>query len=72
MRRQRTENDLQLALRYIEEGELRSSRQRELIGRLKKFGRSTDQAEAVLKGFEGSLLQLRNHLDVMQELMKPR
>ena len=71
MKRHRTENDHQLALRYIGEGELRIARQRELIARLKKNGRFTDQAEAVLKGFEGSLLQLRNHLEIMQVLMEP-
>jgi len=50
---------------------MRIARQKELIGRLKRNGRPTDQAEAVLKGFEGSLLQLRNHLEIMQVLTEP-
>jgi len=71
MRQHRKENDLRLGLRFIEEGEIRVLQQRQLIARLKKKGQSTDQAEAALKGFERSLLQLRNHLEIMQELMKP-
>ena len=71
MKRRRAQNELPPAARYIAEGEMRIAQQKELIGRLKKNGRPTDQAEAVLKGFEGSLLQLRNHLQVMQELMRP-
>jgi hypothetical protein len=58
MRRRRTESELPSAARYIAEGEMRIARQKELIARLKKNGRPTDRAEAVLKGFEGLLLQL--------------
>lgn len=71
MKRRRAQNELPPAARYIAEGEMRIAQQKELIGRLKKNGRSTEQAEAVLKDFEGSLLQLRNHLEIMQVLTEP-
>jgi hypothetical protein len=67
----RASDKLTLAARYVAEGELRISRQKELIARLNKNGRPTDRAETVLRGYEGSLLQLLNHLEIMQELTKP-
>jgi hypothetical protein len=33
--------------------------------------RPTQEAEAVLKEFESSLMQLRNHSEIMQNLMTP-
>ncbi len=71
MRQHRGENDLHLGQRFIAESELRIVRQRQMIERMRRRGQPTEQAEAVLKGFEASLLQLRNHVEVMQELMKP-
>jgi hypothetical protein len=53
------------------EAEARVSRQEQLIVQLKKKGEPTGQAEGALKEYEGSLLQLRNHLVIMQVLMKP-
>jgi hypothetical protein len=64
----RAQSELPLAARYVAEGEMRISQQKELIARLKKAGRPTDRAESVLRGYEGSLLQLLNHLELMQEL----
>jgi hypothetical protein len=69
MRRPRGENDFNLSLRYITEAEARVSRQEQLIAQLKKNGKPTDQAEGALREYEGSLLQLRNHLVIMQVLM---
>jgi hypothetical protein len=71
MRQHRSENDLHLGQRFIVESELRIVRQRQMIERMRRKGQPTEQAEAVLKGFEASLLQLRNHVEVMQELMRP-
>jgi hypothetical protein len=71
MRRRRQENDFNLSLHYITEAEARVSRQEQLIVQLKKNGKPTGQAEGALKEYEGSLLQLRNHLVIMQVLMKP-
>jgi hypothetical protein len=71
MRQHRSENDLHLGQRFIAESEQRILRQRQMVERMRRKGQPTEQAEAVLKGFEASLLQLRNHVDVMQELMKP-
>ena len=71
MRQHRSENDLHLGQRFIAESELRIVRQRQMVERMRRKGQPTEQAEAVLKGFEASLLQLRNHVEVMQELMRP-
>ena len=71
MRQHRSENDLHLGQRFIVESELRIVRQRQMIERMRRKGQPTEQAEAALKGFEASLLQLRNHVDVMDELMRP-
>ena len=71
MRQHRSENDLHLGQRFIAESEQRILGQKQTIKRMRRKGQPTEQAEAVLKGFEASLLQLRNHVDVMQELMRP-
>lgn len=64
-------NDFHLSQQYLAESELRVIRQQQLIGKLKRQGRATDQAEKLLKDFEKTLLSLRNHLHIMEELMKP-
>jgi hypothetical protein len=65
----RAEQPLEMALRHISECEARLEQQKQLIARLKKQGRSTAQAEDVLKVFEETLLQLQNHLEIMRQLM---
>jgi hypothetical protein len=45
----RAPDKLTVAARYVAEGELRISRQKELIARLNKNGRPTDRAETVLR-----------------------
>jgi hypothetical protein len=58
-------------LRFIADAEQRIKQQKQMIAQLRRKGQSTAHAEAVLLSYEQSLLQLRNHWDVMQELMKP-
>ena len=71
MKYRRQFNDLQSGLRFISDAEQRIQQQKQIIAQLKRKGQSTSQAEALLLAYERSLLQLRNHWDVMQELMKP-
>jgi hypothetical protein len=71
MKHPRQPNSQDLGLYFIAEVEQRIKKQKQIIARLKRKGQPTAEAEAVLLGFERSLLQLRNHWDVMQELMKP-
>ena len=59
MRQHRSENDLHLGQRFIAESEQRILGQKQTIKRMRRKGQPTEQAEAVLKGFEASLLQLR-------------
>jgi hypothetical protein len=65
-------NRLALALRHVEEGQTRVVLQQQLIARLEIEGQPTKQAEEILSTFETTLLGLRNHLEIMRELMKPR
>lgn len=71
MKQHRHENEFYLGQSFIAESENRISRQKQLIENLKRKRKPTETAEAVLKQFEASLLQLRNHMEVMRELMKP-
>jgi hypothetical protein len=59
------------AAAFLADAEQRVKQQKQTIARLKRKGQPTAEAEEVLLGFERSLLQLRNHWDVMQELMRP-
>jgi hypothetical protein len=61
----------ELALGFVKASETRVLQQKQLIARMKRNGRSTKQAEEVLRDFEAALLTIRNHLEVMQELMRP-
>ena len=63
--------DLYLAQQYLTESELRVARQEQLITTLKNQGRSTDEAKRILENFELTVVQLRNHLQVMQALVEP-
>jgi hypothetical protein len=60
-----------MSLRFVEDWEQRVERQKQLIAELRKTGRPTGPAEAVLKREEQSLATLRNHSEIMQELMTP-
>jgi|SRR5687767_3196383 hypothetical protein len=58
-----------LSLRFIADWEQRVSRQMLLIARLKMKGRPTKDAETILTGYQAALMQLRNHAQVMREMM---
>jgi cell division protein FtsB len=64
-------NQFHLSQRYLSESELRVIRQEQAIEKLKRQGRSTEQAEKVLEEFKKTLHSLRNHLQIMEELMRP-
>ena len=70
MGRHQNKNDRQLALGFVKDSEARVLQQKQLIARLKHEHESTEYAEAVLSEFEANLQSLRNHLELMQELMK--
>jgi hypothetical protein len=72
MRKFPHENKLHLAMQYLAEGESRVLRQQRLIALLKSRHSSTERAEDILKGFQQTLQKLRNHIDIMRELMPPR
>jgi hypothetical protein len=64
--------NLPLSLRFIADWEERVSRQKQLVTELKEKGQPTKHAEAALKEYQASLLQLRNHAQIMLEIMQPR
>jgi hypothetical protein len=68
MKLRRTQNPLDLSQQLITNLESRLSEQRQRIARLKMKAQPTQEAEAVLKEFESSLMQLRNHSEIMQNL----
>jgi hypothetical protein len=70
-RRRRITGEMSMSLGFIADREQRIARQRQLIADLKKRGRPTGQAETILKRHEDALRTLRNHADIMQELMSP-
>jgi hypothetical protein len=70
LKQNRTDNEIRMAFRHVAEAEVRIASQEELIVRLKRNNRPIEQAEALLQTMKSSLLQLRNHLDLMRELMK--
>ena len=71
MKYRRPLNEVQMGLRFIADAEQRIKQQKQIIAQLRRKGQPTGRAEAVLLSYVQSLLQLRNHWDVMQELMKP-
>jgi hypothetical protein len=71
MVRHRNKNHRDLALGFVGKGAARVAEQKQLIARLKERGKPTKQAEEVLKEFEATLLALRNHRKLMQDLMEP-
>jgi hypothetical protein len=70
-RRRRISGEMSMSLGFIADQEQRVTKQRQLIADLKNRGRPTGQAEAILKRHEEALTTLRNHADIMQELMSP-
>jgi hypothetical protein len=60
-----------MSLRFVADWEQRVERQKQLVSELRRSGRSTAMAEATLRRQEQSLATLRNHSDIMQELMEP-
>jgi hypothetical protein len=62
---------MSMSQRFVADREQRIAKQRQLIADLKKRDRPTGQAEAILKRHEEALTTLRNHADIMQELLKP-
>jgi hypothetical protein len=61
--------NIPLSLHFIADWEERVSRQMLLIARLKMKGRPTKDAEIILTGYQAALMQLRNHAQVMREMM---
>ena len=70
MSRRPAEPQRPLSLRFIAEWEVRVAGQKQLLHELKKK-RQPSHAEANLLRYEQTLLQLRNHLEITQELAKP-
>jgi hypothetical protein len=71
MSRRPAEPQRPLSLRFIAEWEARVAGQKQLLHELKRKRQPTHQAEANLLRCEQTLLQLRNHLEIIQELAKP-
>lgn len=70
MNRRRKGNALDLSRQFIADWEGRILRQKQLISRLQTKGKPTEQATLVLKRFENTLLELQNHSEIVQVLMK--
>lgn len=62
---------LQKALDCVADAEMRVAAQQRLIRRLARRGMPTSEAEGLLKTFNMSLMQMRNHLDLLQNLLSP-
>ena len=60
-----------MAQRFIAEAEARVKKQKQLITRLRESGHPTQEAVALLVEYQKALIRLRNHLDIMDELLKP-
>lgn len=69
--RRRTTGEMSMSLRFIVDREQRIAKQRQLIAEMKKSRRPTGRAEAVLKRHQEALTTLRNHADIIQDLMRP-
>jgi hypothetical protein len=67
--KRRDGNFLALSKQYIAEWERRVAEQRQRLARLKLKGQPRDKELASLRNDELLLLKLRNHADVMQDLM---
>lgn len=58
--------DLQMVEDHIAQGERHVTRQEELIAWLRSKGHPTDMAEQLLEAFRATLIQHREHRDVMR------
>lgn len=67
--KRRANNPLALSQQFIAEWERRVAEQRQRLARLKLKGVPCDKALASLRSDELSLLKLRNHAHLMQDLM---
>lgn len=68
----RRSQDQSLSLRLLADWELKMVRQQEHIANLTRKGGSTKTAEAELKRLQGIVTGLRNHADIMRELLAMR
>jgi len=55
-------------MHFVTDGELRIAKQQQLILQLKRKGRSTKQAEAVLEQLQWAHLQMCNYLQTLKTL----
>jgi uncharacterized coiled-coil protein SlyX len=60
-----------MSLRFIADWEQRAAKQKQVIEQLKRRGRSTAEAEATLAQQQDTLATLRNHAEIMRDLMSP-
>jgi hypothetical protein len=63
-------SDRGLNRQFVIEVEARITLQGELIGRLKRNGRSAEQAEALLHTMQIALIELRSHEVLMEKLVE--
>jgi hypothetical protein len=59
-----------MSLRFVAHWEERIAKQEQLIAELRNKGQSTNKAEGTLKTYKETLIKLRNHADLMQDLMR--
>jgi hypothetical protein len=70
MRTPRLQSDWQRAISSVAESELQVRKQKRLIKKLQRQGLPTAAAKEKLASFEWRLLQLRNYLEILQELKR--
>jgi hypothetical protein len=68
MKRRRGKSE---SVRFVAECEQRVAEQKQLIEQLKRRGGSTEEAEGALRQQHEMLATLRNHADIMRDLMSP-
>ncbi len=64
-------SDEPISVRFIADWEQRIVKQKQLIEQLKSDGRQTAKAEILLRQQQQTLASLRNHADIMHDLMSP-
>jgi hypothetical protein len=62
---------LHRTLNCVADAEMRVASQQRLIRRLARRGLPTREAEELLRTFNMSLMQMRNHLELLQHLLSP-
>ena len=68
MQRKRSGADLFRAKQYVAESEKLVERQKQLLSKLRKEGRSIERAEAILSTLESGCLQMRNYVMMLTAL----